>query len=166
VPLNELPPLAGGESRAEERAFADHLFFLLAAQRSLRARFEEFRRAYDRRDGEAFRVALADFSECLKRWTGAEEEALLPAVVRSGVPGRDVIRELRLEWVQVRELTRYLLAQVMERAPVADVLGLIENLDRRLCAHESEMEKVYYPAAARSLTPDERRVLDLAKPPE
>ena len=142
------------------------LAFLLSVQRSLRARFEEFRHAYDRRDGEAFRVALTDFHSSLRTWTEAEEEALLPAVVRTGVPGRDVIRELRLEWVQVRELTRYLLSQVIERAPIADVLGLIENLDRRLSAHESELEKVYYPAAARALTEQERRILDAAKPAE
>jgi hypothetical protein len=53
-----------------------------------------------------------------------------------------------------------------ERAPLADVLGLVENLERRLAAHESEMEKVYYPGAAPLLTPDEWRLLrDSAPPP-
>jgi hypothetical protein len=160
------PPLPPGEGRGEGEAAGDDVSFLLAVQRSLRSRFEDFRRAYERRDGEAYRLALTDFLLCLRAWTHAEEEELLPAVVRTGVPGRDVIRELRLEWVQVRELTNYLLTQVSDRAPVADVLGLIENLDRRLAAHESQMEKVYFPAAAKSLTPEERRGLEAAKPPE
>lgn len=142
------------------------LFFLLSAQRALRARFDEYRRAYDRRDGEAYRTALSDFETCLRTWTVAEEDALLPAVVRTGVPRRDVIRELRLEWVQIRELTRYVLSQVLDRAAVADVLGLTENLDRRLAAHEAEMERVYYPAAAESLTAEELRALQAARPPE
>lgn len=150
--------------RPDGETSAENLRFLLAAQRSLRTRFEEFRRAFDRRDTEAYRVALTDFHSCLRAWTEAEERALLPAVVRRGVPGRDVIRELRVEWVQVRELTRYLLSQITERAPVADLLGLAENLDRRLAAHESEMEKVYYPAAAAVIAPDERRALEAAKP--
>jgi len=166
VPLNDVPPLPPAEGRGEGRSPADDVSFLLSVQRSLRSRFEDFRRAYERRDGEAYRLALTDFLSCLRTWTHAEEEALLPAIVRTGVTGRDVIRELRLEWVQVRELTNYLLTQVVDRAPVADVLGLIENLDRRLAAHESQMEKVYFPAAAKSLTPEERRGLEAAKPPE
>ena len=121
---------------------------LVAAQGSLRSRFDDFRHALERRDEEAYRVALADFHACLRRWTEAEESALLPAVLRAGLPGREPGRELRLEWVQVRELTRYLLSQVSERARLSDLLGFTENLARRLAAHESEMETVYYPAAA------------------
>ena len=42
----------------------------------------------------------------------------------------------------------------------------VENLERRLAAHESEMEKVYYPAVAPLLTLDEWRLLaELAPPP-
>ena len=137
---------------------------LLEAQGALRDRFDDFRRALYRRDEEAYRVALTDFHGCLRRWTEAEERALLPAVLRAGVPGRDPRRELRLEWVQLRELTRYLLSQVHERATVADLLGFTENLARRLTAHESEMESVYCPAAATELTPDEWKVLQEAAP--
>jgi hypothetical protein len=49
---------------------------------------------------------------------------------------------------------------------MADVLGFVQNLERRLAAHEAEMENVYYPAAARVLTPEERRVLEEAAPPD
>jgi hypothetical protein len=68
--------------------------------------------------------------------------------------------------VQIRELTRYLLSLIDERAPIADVLGLAENLERRLTAHESEMENVYYPTAATLLTADEKRLLTESAPPE
>lgn len=68
--------------------------------------------------------------------------------------------------MQIRELTRYLLSLIDERAPIADVLGLAENLERRLTAHESEMENVYYPTAATLLTAEERRLLADAAPPD
>lgn len=142
------------------------LDLLLSAQRGLRSRFDDFRRALERRDEEAYRVALADFHAQLRRWTEAEERWLVPAVLRAGVAGRDAHRELVVEYVQLRELTRYLLSQVEERAPISDVLGLAENLGRRLIAHESEMEKVYYPAAAGCLTVEESRYLEAARPPE
>jgi hypothetical protein len=139
---------------------------LLAVQRGLRSRFDDFRHAFDRREDDPCRLALSDFHAQLIRWTAAEERVLLPALSRASFPGRDPQRELRLEYVQIRELTRYLLAQIGERAPLADVLGLVENLERRLAAHESEMEKVYYPGAAPLLTPDEWRLLrDSAPPP-
>lgn len=138
---------------------------LLAVQRGLRGRFDDFRRALERREDDPCRLALSDFHAQLVRWTNAEERVLLPALSRASFPGRDPQRELRLEYVQIRELTRYLLSQIGERAPLADVLGLVENLERRLVAHESEMEKVYYPAVAPLLTPDEWRLLGESAPP-
>ncbi len=155
-----------GEDQGHERSSATDLSLLLSAQRSLRLRFDDFSRALERRDEEAYRVALADFHEQLRRWTEAEERWLVPAVLRAGVPGRDPHRELSVEYVQLRELTRYLLSQVEERTAISDVLGLSDNLNRRLGAHESEMEKVYYPAAAGSLTTEEQHALEAAKPPE
>ena len=138
---------------------------LIAAQQALRDRFEDFRRALGPRDEEAYRVALTDLHACLRRWTEGEEQALLPALGRTTIHGRDAQRELRLECVQVRELTRYLLSQVEERAPISDILGLTENLDRRLAAHESELREVYFPAAATVLTTEEWRILDEACAP-
>ncbi len=140
---------------ALESGSAHSVAMLLAAQEALRSRFEEFRRAFERRDGEAYRLALADFSRCLVSWTQAEEKALLPAILRVGVAGRDPQRELRLEWVQVRELTRFLVEQINAGAPIADVLGLAENLARRFAAHDAQMQSVYFPAAASVLTPSE-----------
>jgi len=137
---------------------------LLAVQQALRSRFDDFRRALDRRDAEAYRLGLTDFHNCLRRWTEAGEKALLPAVLRAGIAGRDPQRELRLEWVQLRELTRYLLSQINDRAPIGDIMGFAENLERRFAAHESEVRNVYYPAAAGALTSEEWRILLRAAP--
>lgn len=137
---------------------------LIDAQRALRNRFDDFRRALDRRDEEAYRLGLTDFYSCLRSWTEAEEKALLPALLRTGIPGRDPQREVRVEGVQLRELTRYLLSQVTDRAPLSDILGFAGNLERRFTAHESEMERVYYPAAAAVLTGEEWKILAVAAP--
>ena len=133
-------------------------------QASLGSRFSDFRRAFERRDSEAYRVALTDFRERLKQWTEAQEAALLPAVVRAGIPGRDPRRELRLDCVQVRELTRFLSEEVSRNAPLSDVIGVIENLARRLASWDSEMTAVYIPAAAPHLTASEWSALEQAAP--
>ena len=111
-------------------------------------------------------VAIADFEKHLRAWTDAEEKALVPALVRAHIAGRDVQRELRLEYVQIRELTRYIAQQISEHLPSMNIAGYVENLDRRLHAHESEMEKLYYPTASELLTDDEWNVLDKARPDE
>jgi len=111
-------------------------------------------------------VAIDDFERHLRAWTEAEETALVPALERARIPGRDVRRELRLEYVQIRELTHYIALQIAEQASSMAIAGYAENLDRRLHAHEREMESVYYPAAAPLLTAEEWSVLGAARPPE
>ena len=76
-------------------------------------------------------------------------------MLRASIPGRDPVRELRLEWVQLRELTRYLGTIAGDPTRLADTLGLAENLGRRLSAHAAEMDFVYYPASAPLLAPAE-----------
>jgi Hemerythrin HHE cation binding domain len=137
---------------------------LLLAQQALRSRFDDFRQAFDRNDRTALQVALLDFEEQFRRWTEAEEKTLVPALTRNGIPGRDPQRELHLEYVQIRELTRYLVRQLGEGIRANDLAGFVENLDRRLRAHESEMEQVYYPAARTILTAQELSILDSARP--
>ena len=137
---------------------------LVAAQRALRSRFDDFRQALDRRDAPAYRFGLSDFLENLVRWSAAQEAGLLPAVLRAGVPGRDPKRELHLEWVQLRELSRMLLTLVDDHDKLSDALGITENLGRRLSAHEAGLETVYYPAAAPVLTSEEWKILTDAAP--
>ncbi len=109
-------------------------------------------------------VAISDFERHLRRWTEAEEQVLVPALLRAEIPGRDARRELRLEYVQIRELTRYIAQQISEGLPSMNIIGYVENLDRRLHAHEKEMSNVYYPAAAPLLTDEEWNVLEAARP--
>ena len=137
---------------------------LLAAQRALRNRFDDFRQALRRRDQAAYEMAIRDFQSQLDRWTSTEERVLLPALARVRLPGRDPERELHLEYVQIRELARFLLRQISENARIGDILGLTDNLERRLSAHESEMENVYYPAVDPVLTGEERRKLEESAP--
>ena len=137
---------------------------LIDAQRALRSRFDDFRRALDRRDAPAYRFGLSDFLEHLVAWSEAQEQALLPAVLRAGVPGRDPKRELHLEWVQLRELARMLSTVVPDPGKLSDALGLTENLERRLAAHESDLQTLYYPAAAPLLTDGEWALLAEAAP--
>jgi hypothetical protein len=141
------------------------LELLLAAQRALRSRFDDFQHALRNENRPAMEVAIADFEHHLRDWTEAEEKALVPAVVRAQIPGRDSRRELRIEYVQIRELARYIAQQISEHLPSMNIVGYVENLDRRLHAHESEMENVYYPAAAPLLTDSEWSLLDAARPP-
>jgi hypothetical protein len=137
---------------------------LLSAQRALRSRFDDFRHALQHDNRAAIEVALVDFDQNLRRWTEAEEEALLPALTRAQIPGRNAQREIRLEYVQIRELTRYLVRQITEGIRPNDLIGFVDNLDRRLRAHESDMEKVYYPAVEAALTDGEWRTLVAAAP--
>src|SRR5882762_5429825 len=108
---------------------------LLAIQRSLRSRFDDFHLAFQRVNTTAMEVGLHDFETHFERWTEAEEKALMPALVRANIPGRDPRRELRLEYVQIRELTRFILRQIADGIPFRDLAGYVENLDRRLRAH-------------------------------
>lgn len=137
---------------------------LSAAQQALRSRFDEFRLALQRENRTAAEVALDDFEKNYRRWTEAEETALLPALERAAIPGRDVRRELRLEYVQIRELTRFVLQQIREGIRTPDLEGYIDNLGRRLSAHEGEMQRVYYPAAEKTLTAEEWKTLEEAQP--
>jgi len=142
------------------------LSLLLEAQRAIRSRFDDFKLAFQRANTTAMGIGLRDFESHLVRWTEAEETWLVPAIVRVGVAGRDPKRELRLEYVQIRELTRYLNLQLAEGAPLRDLNGYVENLDRRLRTHESEKERVYYPIAAQSMTDEEWTSLLTARPPD
>src|SRR3954465_1554686 len=112
----------------------------LSAQHALRSRFDDFKLAYQSANTTAMGDGLRDFESHLVRWTDGEEKSLVPAVVRVGVEGRDPKRDMRLDYVQLRELTRFLLLQLGESTPSRELGGYVENLDRCLRAHEGEME--------------------------
>ena len=138
--------------------------WLVEGQRALRSRFDDFRQAMRRNDPTAAAVAIDDFLRHLEQWTEAEEQALIPAVVRANIVGRDPRRELRLEYVQIRELTRYIRGQIVDRIRLDDLTGFVENLERRLAAHEMGNITVYYPSAAATLTEEEWEILERVRP--
>ena len=140
------------------------LDLLLSTQRALRSRFDDFRLAMRRENRMAMEVALVDFERHFRRWTDAEERSLVPALLRAEIAGRNPQRELRLEYVQIRELTRFLLQQLDEGVRSSHLIGYVDNLDRRLHAHEKDMGQVYYPAAEGRLTDEEWTALQSARP--
>lgn len=140
----------------------DALELLRRTLEEVRSRFDDFRRALERRDAPAYRLGLADFQRALDAWTAEQQRSLLPAIDRAALVGRDARREVTLEFVQLRELTRQLRLQIEGGASMSDILGLAENLSRRFGAHERGMRDVYYPAAAAVLDASERRALEEA----
>ena len=56
--------------------------------------------------------------------------------------------------------------QITEGIRFNQMLGFVDNLDRRLTAHEKEMGQVYYPAAAPILTDEEWQMLESGRPEE
>lgn len=140
------------------------LDWLAAAERTLHARLADVLGAVAHEQRTAVEVALSDFEQHLRRWTEAEEVALIPAVERVGVPGRDARREIHLEFVQLRELTAFLVRQIAGGLRLRDLAGYFENLDRRLRAHDEALATTYYPIAAKTLTPDEWALLERARP--
>lgn len=88
----------------------------------------------------------------------------MAALARAPHAGRGLDRELRLEYVQLRELTRFLSTEIDRGAPLSDLLGLIANLERRFAAHEGSMRTLYGPAASPFLSEEELQTLAEASP--
>jgi hypothetical protein len=120
------------ETLAQEHRLLDDLFgrFLAAPDREGAAR------------------AIRDFDETLRRHTRWEEEDLFPAA-----PGGKLVahaqetesdrlfRELRLEHVQIRELSGMIVRQVGEAGDARAARGLAASLARRWEAHTIREER-------------------------
>ena len=132
---------------------------LLAPQRGLRAQFESFRRALAAGDRVSTELVMAGFEHGLRRRIELELRVLQPALARVSFPGRDARRELEMQYVQLRELVRNLAQRIAANAPRGETIGFADNLDRRLSAHETELERVYYPAALPHLSAADREAL-------
>jgi hypothetical protein len=97
---------------------------------------------------EAARDSLRAFDDALRRHTADEEERILPPVAVSGrrlLPGeeeseRDRLgRELRLEHVQIRELSA-MMRRLLEQDDLGGAERLAANLARRWDAHTAREE--------------------------
>lgn len=92
--------------------------------------------------------AIREFDETLRRHTKREEEDLFPAapegklVAREQETDRDrLFRELRLEHVQIRELSGMIVRQLGEAGDALAARGLAASLARRWDAHTIREER-------------------------
>lgn len=99
-------------------------------------------------DRESATRAIRKFDEALRRHTEQEEVDVFPAaaggklVARADESDRDrIFRELRLEHVQIRELSGMIVRQIDEAGDVRAARGLAANLARRWEAHTEREER-------------------------
>jgi len=97
---------------------------------------------------EPAREAMAAFDDELRRHMALEEERLIPEASGQGLAtGRDesdrerLGRELRLEHVQVRELSGMMRRVLEDTGDLAAALRLFPNLARRWDAHTEKEER-------------------------
>jgi hypothetical protein len=121
---------------------------LIEEHRSLDERFGRFLAAATGGDATAASEAIRAFDDDLRRHTGVEEEHLLPAptggrlaAATDETPEERLRRELRLEHVQVRELSAMIRRLLEERADLPGALRLAGNLARRWDAHTTREER-------------------------
>jgi hypothetical protein len=130
---------------APPRAVTD---LLARDHRRLDELFGRFLAAQDR---EAAGRAIGDFDAALRRHTELEEEHLFPAAPGEKLSSREeserdrLFRELRLEHVQIRELSGMMVRQLGVSGGAAAARGLAANLARRWDAHTSREEREAFP---------------------
>lgn len=99
-------------------------------------------------DRESAASAIREFDATLRRHTEHEEEHVFPAaaggklVARAGESDGDrLFRELRLEHVQIRELSGMIVRQLGQAGDTGAVRGLAASLARRWDAHTEREER-------------------------
>ena len=110
--------------------------------------FGEFLMALEKGDAEATRLAIEEFDALLRHHTQREEEQLFaPSETRRLAPLEGetdearIFRELRLEHVQVREVSGMILHLLSEGPDLEGARRLAPNLARRWDAHTAREEK-------------------------
>jgi hypothetical protein len=103
-------------------------------------------------DTGAAREAIAAFDDQLGRHTAFEEAGVIPAPEGRRLAPRDaeaederLFRELRLEHVQVREVSAMIRRLLEERTDLDGARRLASNLARRWDAHTTREEKELFP---------------------
>ncbi len=99
-------------------------------------------------DGGAAREAIRDFDDALRKHTAAEEQSVLtsPRGHKLAPPEAEtdvqrLHRELRLEHVQVREVSAMIRRLLEEKNDLEGARRLVPNLARRWDAHTSREER-------------------------
>ncbi len=114
--------------------------------------FGRFLEAATGGDAASAGPAIATFDAALRRHTELEEKDLLApasgklAAADGEAPQERLHRELRLEHVQVRELSAMIRRLVEERGDLAGALRLAANLARRWDAHTGREERELFSA--------------------
>jgi hypothetical protein len=121
---------------------------LTREHRDLDELFGRFLAAASEGDSEAALAAIRDFDEALRRHTAFEEQNAIPAPEgRRLVPSeahdaeQELARELRLEHVQVREVSAMILRLLAEKGDLEGARRLAPNLARRWDAHTTREER-------------------------
>jgi hypothetical protein len=118
--------------------------------------------------------AITDFDAALRRHTELEEEHLYPEspggnLVPTAEEGERerLFRELRLEHVQIREISGMMARLLAEREDLAGARSLAGNLARRWDAHTAREERDAFPLLQDSIDAAGERVLRdaLSRPP-
>ena len=112
-------------------------------------------------DDDAFAArAIGDFDAALRRHTRLEEEHLYPESPGEKLaPTADegerdrLFRELRLEHVQIREVSGMMARLLIERNDLTGARALAGNLARRWDAHTAREERDAFPRLADSIDP-------------
>jgi hypothetical protein len=132
---NRVTPAALFERLTREHRRLDDLFGQLLA-------------AMNAGDAAAAGAASEAFDETLRSHTRTEEEEIFPPVSEQGLApslgedsSRRLYRELRLEHVQIRELSGMIRRLLSEGARLDEIPGLAGNLARRWDAHTTREER-------------------------
>jgi hypothetical protein len=128
---------------------------LRAEHRQLDALFGEFLAAASSGDTEAAAAAIAAFDDDLRRHTALEEERLFPPAAPGKLvapPGEDSVaalgRQLRLEHVQIRELSGMMRRLLAGARDLEGARRLAGGLARRWDAHTAREEAELLGSAA------------------
>jgi hypothetical protein len=122
--------------------------------------FGHFLEAMGSEDTAAAEGAIRRFDDALRKHTALEEEHLLPALPGRTLaaapdesPHERLFRELRLEHVQVRELSAMIVHLLSGGGKADRARGLAASLARRWDAHTTREEREAYPLLSELLDP-------------
>ena len=117
-------------------------------------------------DPESAAQAIREFDDALRRHTKLEEEHLYPEspgrklLAADGEGDRErLFRELRIEHVQIREISGMMARLLVEKSDLAGARALAGNLARRWDAHTAREERDAFPTLDGSIDPAGEAVL-------
>jgi hypothetical protein len=126
-------------------------FDIAAEHRQLDALLGRFLAAAEKAEIAQARASIAEFDDALRRHTAREEEGLFapPPAKKLIAPAEEIAetaearlsRELRLEHVQIRELSGMMRRLLEESGDVDGARRLFPNLARRWDAHTEKEER-------------------------